>query len=379
MSHHSDDDGSSSGDESSNEETREARQQQSLLDGIEHESKRKEVAVPFTGLSSLKTQWESGSVTSEAGPQDVKADTKDELYKLRQRICLGRSASMRQVYEKGVSFDSAQLRAQNGNNKSDTVVIGSRLKAVFIKEQFEKGQLDNGNDMEETRLEGIKREKLEDLSVVAEAETASRDAKTMFKQIDASHQLISRSPQPPSPAHQNGGLARSSTTGSFRVPAGQNSQPLVAANPSEIIRCTDPGAKEEVVLDNTKLRERYKFFEDFKDSPKEPKRFEMTPPREAAKEDTPEPAQNGHRDPNVVRSSDLIDDLPKSDTTKKMLGKFKQLESQTSVDGGGVGSAPGAGGPKPLKRITPPRELNGNGVIDRNGKDVSPDRDPNIG
>lgn len=57
-----------------------------------------------------------------------------------------------------------------------------------------------------------------------------------------------------------------------------------------------------------------------------------------------------------------------------MLGRFKQLESQQSVE---VAQS----GPKPLKRITPPRELTENNNIDQNGKEPLPlaDRDANIG
>jgi len=104
---------------------------------------------------------------------------------------------------------------------------------------------------------------------------------------------------------------------------------------------------QEVTIDTNKLQERFRFFEEFKEKPKEPRRVEIL--------------------------------LQRSDTARKMLGKFKQLESQASVEG-----PPPTTGPKPLKRITPPRDIvngnetNGNGVTIINGKDRSPERDPNI-
>jgi hypothetical protein len=125
--------------------------------------------------------------------------------------------------------------------------------------------------------------------------------------------------------------------------------------PVEVVRYSDPVDKEDVLIDTTAVQERYKFFEEFRDAPKEPKRFEMTPPRETNTaigeiESTP-----SNRDPNVIRSSDVIDDIPKTDTAKKMLGVFKQLESQSQETGSSTTSSRSE--PKPLKRVTPPREL----------------------
>lgn len=309
MSQNGEDRAASSGDESSDDEINE--------NGPTRENKKKEVAVPFTGLSSLKSQWESGSVAVDNDDgltsKDVKAETKEELYKIRQRICLGRSASMRQVYEKGVPSENGH----NGSCRSDTVVIGSRLKAVFIKEKFEKGEIENEQD--EKRMAGMKREKLEDLSVVTESETAAREAKSLFKQMDiASKNVVNgnavRNGSSPHHGYRNG-LSRSSTTGSFRS---NPVSPVIEAN--DIVRPEAAGAKEEVVIEESHLQERYKFFEDFKENAKEPKRFEMTPPRDASvvKEDSPAPLENGHRDPNVIRSSDVVDDIPKTDTAKKV-------------------------------------------------------------
>ncbi|KAI1280436.1 Xin actin-binding repeat-containing protein 2 [Halotydeus destructor] len=170
-----------------------------------------------------------------------------------------------------------------------------------------------------------------------------------------------------SPIHFIGGLLRSRTTGSIRNQVAMDSPP-----PADVVKHDDSN-KEEMVIDTNKLQERFKFFEEFKDQPKEPKRFEMTPPREVPTDESSE--IDSARDPNVVRSSDVINDLPTSDTAKKMLGKFKQMESQSSNE---TVAPPG---PKPLKRITPPRDVvSSNGLADnnQNGREASPERDPNI-
>lgn len=56
-----------------------------------------------------------------------------------------------------------------------------------------------------------------------------------------------------------------------------------------------------------------------------------------------------------------------------MLTKFKSLEKQASTE------APLPAGPKPLKRITPPRELTNGSGLSLLVKDESPERDPSIG
>lgn len=134
---------------------------------------------------------------------------------------------------------------------------------------------------------------------------------------------------------------------------------------ADIVKCSEPTEKEEIFVDTTDVTQRFKFFENYSESPKERKRFQITPPREPTKEDTPE--KDMPHDPNVVRASDTIDDIPSTDTARRMLDKFKQLEKETP-------SVPA--GPKPLKRITPPREYTK--VDDSHDSSPEPERDPNI-
>lgn len=133
----------------------------------------------------------------------------------------------------------------------------------------------------------------------------------------------------------------------------------------DVIKCSEPTEKEEIVVDTTDVTQRFKFFENYSDAPKERKRFQITPPREPAKEDTPE--KDMPVDPNVVRAVDTVDDIPATDTARRMLDKFKALEKETP-------SVPS--GPKPLKRITPPREYTK--VDESHDSSPEPERDPNI-
>lgn len=146
--------------------------------------------------------------------------------------------------------------------------------------------------------------------------------------------------------------------------------------PIELVRYSDP-IREEIIIDTNQLQERYKFFEEYSEAQAtaaKAKRLQSTPPREIIrrrKESGPEIVESepANLDPSVVRSSDVVDDRPRTDTAKKMLNVFKQLEAAAASNGSGISGSTngrqvtspigGASGipPKPLKRITPPREL----------------------
>ncbi|CAL1280947.1 unnamed protein product [Larinioides sclopetarius] len=302
-------------------------------------SKHKEKVV-FSGMSSLKSQWETGSVA--ATKEEKIEEKKEELNKLRQRICLGRSESMKAVYEKACQDKPVVARP-------DPVDVGRDVKANRLKEKFEKGEL--VSEVEEENLEKVRKEKEEDLSVFTEPGIAN-DAKKLFKQIDANVKttsatpVASRSPNK-SPLHE------------------KNANLHSPVKDADVVKCSEPTEKEEIPVDTTDVTQRFKFFENYSDAPKERKRFQITPPREPAKEDTPE--RDIPIDPNVVRAVDVIDDIPSTDTARRMLDKFKALEKETP-------SVPA--GPKPLKRITPPREYTK--VDESHDSSPEPERDPNI-
>lgn len=59
------------------------------------------------------------------------------------------------------------------------------------------------------------------------------------------------------------------------------------------------------------------------------------------------PEREIYRDPEVVRSEDKTDDVVHTDTARKMLSIFRQMEENATRE-----ELPD--GPKPLKRFTPP-------------------------
>ncbi len=289
----------------------------------------------------MKSQWETGKINSNK--EDHEEDTKEELAKLRQKLSLGRSESMKQTYERACKESSSETAA----NRSDAIILDSSVKTVSIKEKFEKGNIDN--ETEEERIERLKKEREEEINIITESETTSKEARNKFKQIDAS--VAKGGPLSPTSQHNVSPLVNGLTKHKI-------------SETGEVVKSGE-SILDDVTIDSAQLQERFTYFENFKEAPKEPKRFQITPPR-----DIQEVVENNaelHRDPNVIRSCDVIEDIPKVDTAKKMLDKFKALENQK--DNQSIG-------PKPLKRITPPREYTADS--EANNHEPSPERDPNI-
>lgn len=286
------------------------------------ETRAKEKVV-YEGLSSLKSQWETGTVNSH---QERTEETKEELAKLRKKMCLGRSESMRQVYQKAVE-DANRIQAGRAEQIS---VEGQEARATSIKEKFEAGVVTQETEAE--KIERLQREKEEDLSVFNETGIA-HEAKNIFKQLDA--EVARQSSGAPAAS-----LARSPSN-RWSVPR----PPTGAVSPGDVVRSSDP--VRDVEVETTEVSERFKFFENFKEQQKERKRFEMTPPRDTGKE--PSPEFQVQRDPNVVRAADPVEEVVVTDTARRMRERFRELEVNANRE-----ELPQ--GPKPLKRITPPRE-----------------------
>ncbi|XP_054162671.1 uncharacterized protein LOC128960577 isoform X2 [Oppia nitens] len=285
-------------------------------------------------LSSLKSQWETGSISANKDESDA---TKDELEELRKKLSLGRSESLKEVYERTIKESH---NSENGGHRSE-IVLDSPIKANSIKEKFEKGLVDS----ESERIDKLKNEREEEFHTISESDSNVKEARSMFKQIDATATKGPTPPQVNGQSHNTNGLSKKLTNG-------------------DVIRSGEQ-VGEDVTIDSNQLQERFAYFENLpKEVPKETKRHQITPPK-----DVNVIYENNvtETNPDIIRSLDTIDDIPKVETTKKMLDKFKELEKQ--VDNNQISA------PKPLKRITPPKDF----VPNTNGdKEPSPERDPNI-
>lgn len=332
--------------------------------------------VNFNGLSAIKSQFENGGLASNNGSSSDDAvpavsngsgggrdeETKKELFKLRQRMCLGRSASMKQVYESQVAANSNS--ASNSKPSSNTSSIERpRIKMNSMKEKFEKGDFTTENELE--FKERLRREVDEELTVVHDCETAAKEAKNKFKQLEKSNSFQQQTNGIAKPT-SNGDTPRSTPTHHPKVSTNQVKK---NDSPIEVIKCSEPGQKEEVNININQqtLQERYRFFEQqLSSTEKEEKPISKPTDTPRRPIQIPKAIDDGvvetpndqiKRDPNIIRSSDVIDDLPKNDIAKKMLNVFQQLEKSNSVTNV-TKELNGAPRERPPKRcITPPKDF----------------------
>lgn len=132
---------------------------------------------------------------------------------------------------------------------------------------------------------------------------------------------------------ESGEESAGTSSPSFSAQSGTRSVSPDSSPVVHVVSHCDPDDTEpDVLIDTEALHQRYRFFEEFSEPVKEPRRFIMTPPRDVKQEQQRTPSPEPHHDPNVVRSCDVVDDIPKTDTAKKMLNVFKRLESQSEVD-----------------------------------------------
>lgn len=197
-------------------------------------------------MSALKNKWESGDVrnTQLEDDDDANGDTEsnatsplaeknEELCLIRQQLArrkAGEVGSVKNIYENALRerqkkqvpsrSGSSDLSALNGlstieiqqqllqnsqndsrqnctaqmNPNKDHFQLDLSNKANKLKEKFELGLItnshedsDQGDDEDApvmSKLEQIRQEKLEDLSVFTDGEIKAREARTMFQQID---------------------------------------------------------------------------------------------------------------------------------------------------------------------------------------------------
>lgn len=175
----------------------------------------------------------NGNTTSDkCNGYSPSAEKNEELVRIRQQLARkrsGGSSSIKNIYENAIKeaqqtqvprLNSSDLSALNGlstteiqqqllqngsqdNQKSSTPPTPNKdhfqlnlsNKANKLKERFEQGLINNGsyadsddNDGDDERtmskLEQIRQEKLEDLSIFTEGEIKAREARSMFQQID---------------------------------------------------------------------------------------------------------------------------------------------------------------------------------------------------
>lgn len=292
---------------------------------IRSNRKQRERPVSFSKMEDIKCRWEQGQ---SAWREEQRQERKQEIQNIRSRLFLGKQGKMKEMYEQAV---------KDSENMSQKKEVGIRSeKAKSIKERFERGEVLPDDDEEERLKDEHARKGMEeDMSVFEEG--FSKKSRSLFLELDATAAKTQQQ-QPMSPLkspHVKDDARRTSR------------ETLLVRTPSEdVVRSSD--AIEEVKVETAEISNKFKFFETYKEPEKQRKQFRITPPREGqVKVNSPE--REIYRDPDVVRSEDKLEDeeVKKSNTAKKMLSIFRQMEENATKE-----DIPD--GPKPLKRFTPP-------------------------
>lgn len=134
-----------------------------------------EERIAFSGMSALKSQWETGTISNHRSDS---RSVEDELTELRNKS--KSSEPLKQLYERAIQEARS---SENLSRPADTFVVDSAVRAGSIKEKFEK--LSTGDESEEDRSERLKREREEEINRITESETCTKEARNRFKQIEA--------------------------------------------------------------------------------------------------------------------------------------------------------------------------------------------------
>ncbi|CAG5106262.1 Similar to Lima1: LIM domain and actin-binding protein 1 (Rattus norvegicus) [Cotesia congregata] len=311
----------------SEEEEENEEDEEGDADIVKSKKSIRERPISFTKMDDMKNRWE---VTSQQGRRESQREArKEEIAGIRSRLFMGKQGKMKELYQQAVATSERVTKINPAEEFQCTPA-----HARSIKEKFERGEPITSSNEDEADSNStsnkIKQEK-PDEDVIAAG--ISRKSRSLFLELDAS---AAKSGRPMTPA---------------AAPA--NSKSLTDAprrardvRADDVVRSTD--TTEEIQVETSDISNKFKFFETYKEPEKERKQFRITPPRDGqVKVNSPE--REIYRDPDVIRADDKVDQLVHTDTTKKMLSIFRQMEEKATKE-----DVPD--GPKPLKRFTPPPE-----------------------
>ncbi|KAL0114304.1 hypothetical protein PUN28_011518 [Cardiocondyla obscurior] len=308
---------SESEDEVETEETEE-------LDTEIIKSKRstRERPISFSKMDDIKSRWES---TSQQGRREVQREArKEEIAGIRSRLFLGKQGKMKEMYQQAVAGSDRVTKINAAEE-----IQHSTTHARSLKERFERGEPIAASDDE---ADSKPKPEKADEEVIAAG--ISRKSRSLFLELDATAAKTGRSVTPV--------LPKTPTETSRRA-----RDAFMARQVSDdVVRSSD--TTEEVHVETSEITNKFKFFETYKEPEKQRKQFRITPPRDGqVKMNSPD--REIYRDPDVVRADDRVDEVVHTDTARKMLSIFRQMEENACKE-----ELPE--GPKPLKRFTPPPE-----------------------
>ncbi|XP_046143031.1 xin actin-binding repeat-containing protein 2 isoform X11 [Osmia bicornis bicornis] len=311
-------------EESSESEEEEETEETEEVDSEIVKAKRttRERPISFTKMDDIKNRWET---TSQQGRKEVQREArKEEIAGIRSRLFMGKQGKMKEMYQQAVAGSERVTKINAAEELQH-----SSTHARSIKERFERGEPIATSDDE---TDGKPKPEKADEEVIAAG--ISRKSRSMFLELDASAAKTGRPVTPVNPKTPAEAPRRARDAFMGRQVS------------DDVVRSSD--TTEEVHAETSDISNKFKFFESYKEPEKQRKQFRITPPRDGQlKMDSPE--REIYRDPDVVRAEDRVDEVVHTDTARKMLSIFRQMEENACKQ-----ELPN--GPKPLKRFTPPPE-----------------------
>ncbi|XP_043788931.1 xin actin-binding repeat-containing protein 2 isoform X11 [Apis laboriosa] len=310
-------------EESSESEEEEEAEETEEVDSEIVKAKRatRERPISFTKMDDIKNRWET---TSQQGRREVQREArKEEIAGIRSRLFMGKQGKMKEMYQQAVAGSERVTKI----NAAEEIQHSTHARS--IKERFERGEPIAASDDE---TDSKPKPEKADEEVIAAG--ISRKSRSLFLELDATAAKTGRPVTPVNP----------------KTPAEQSRRARDAFMgrqvSDDVVRSSD--TTEEVQVETSDISNKFKFFESYKEPEKQRKQFRITPPRDGqVKMDSPE--REIYRDPDVVRADDRVNEVVHTDTARKMLSIFRQMEENACKK-----ELPN--GPKPLKRFTPPPE-----------------------
>ncbi|XP_071563574.1 uncharacterized protein [Temnothorax nylanderi] len=308
---------SESEDEAETEETEEVE-----TEIVKSKRTTRERPISFSKMDDIKNRWET---TSQQGRREVQREArKEEIAGIRSRLFLGKQGKMKEMYQQAVAGSDRVTKINAAEE-----IQHSTAHARSLKERFERGEPIAASDDE---TDSKPKPEKADEEVIAAG--ISRKSRSLFLELDAS---AAKTGRPVTPVHP-----KTPT----ETPRRARDAFMGRQVSDDVVRSSD--TTEEVHVETSEITNKFKFFESYKEPEKQRKQFRITPPRDGqVKMDSPD--REIYRDPDVVRADDRVDEVVHTDTARKMLSIFRQMEENASKE-----DLPD--GPKPLKRFTPPPE-----------------------
>ncbi|XP_046735433.1 uncharacterized protein LOC124404940 isoform X14 [Diprion similis] len=310
------------------EESSESEEEEEETDEVDNEiikAKRstRERPMSFSKMDDMKNRWES---TSQQGRRESQREArKEEIAGIRSRLFMGKQGKMKELYQQAVAESE---RVTKINAAEEIQEIQQSAHARSIKERFERGEPIAAND-DENSEEKFKHQDRAEEDVIAAG--ISKKSRSLFLELDATAAKTAR-PVTPKASNETTRRVRDAFMG--------------RQVSDDVVRSTDTA--EEVRAETSDISNKFKFFEAYKAPEKQRRQFRITPPRDGqVKMESPE--REIYRDPEVIRADDRVNEVVHTDTARKMLSIFRQMEEKASKE-----DLPD--GPKPLKRFTPPPE-----------------------